>query len=112
MIDLRKFFVGLLALTTLVVAAYFVYEMTPERRERRVVSRMKTLYDEYLEDSEMEIREESYWKRGDKLTCPPVRVVNLTPRRTHRLFPLAVGEGARLIGASAMNCWRLDRDLC
>ena len=72
MITLRKFFVVLLALTTLVVAAYAVYEMTPERRverrARRVAARLKRLlYDECLEDPERDIREGYYTKRRDKL---------------------------------------------
>ena len=70
MITLRKFFVGLLALTALVVivvAAYSVYEMTPERRARRVASRLERLGDEFFEDPEMEIRYEYYRKRGREL---------------------------------------------
>ena len=68
MITLRRFFVGLLALTAVVVAAYSVYEMTPERRTERIVSRIKTLYDEILEDPKMEIRVDYYGKRGEDLT--------------------------------------------
>ena len=60
MITLRKFFVVLLALTTLVVAAYAVYEMTPERRAerraRRVAARLKRLLDNSIEKHpEMEV---------------------------------------------------------
>ena len=46
MLTLRKFFIGLLALTALVVAAYVVYEMTPERRARRIVAKLRRLLDE------------------------------------------------------------------
>ena len=67
MITLRKFFVVLLALTALVVSAYVVYEMTPERRAVRVVSKWKRLYDEFFEDPEREIRKENYRKREGKL---------------------------------------------
>ena len=68
MITLRKFFIGLLALTTLGVAAYVVYELTPERRARRVAVRLKRLYDDILEHPEMDIREEYYSKRVDELS--------------------------------------------
>ena len=49
MITLRKFFIGLLALTALVVVAYSVYEMTPERRARRIAARWQRLGDESIE---------------------------------------------------------------
>ena len=68
MITLRKFFIVLLALTTLVVvAAYTVYELTPERRARRearqlerparrVAARLKRLLDYSIEKHpEMEV---------------------------------------------------------
>ena len=69
MITLRKFFVVLLALTALVVvAAYSVYELTPERRACRVVSRMKTLFNELVEHPGMEISNKYYGKRVDELS--------------------------------------------
>ena len=71
MLTLRRFFIALLALTALVVVAYSVYEMTPERRARRearrVVSRMKRMYDEILENPELDMRNEYYRKRGGEL---------------------------------------------
>ncbi len=68
MITLRKFFVGLLALTALVVVAYSVYEMTPERRARRVASRLKRLCDEYFKYPAKEIRHKHLRKRDDELS--------------------------------------------
>ena len=73
MITLRKFFVGLLALTTLVVAAYVVYEMTPERRARRVAATIKRLtgdiYEKSLENgfSDQQRSLASYHKRFEPL---------------------------------------------
>ena len=64
MITLRKFFIGLLALTALVVVAYAVYELTPERRARRVAARWKRLGDE---DPGREIPELYYGRRSKEL---------------------------------------------
>ena len=52
---LRRFSIVLLALTALVVLAYSVYEMTPERRAgreaRRVGARLKRLVDELIDEN-------------------------------------------------------------
>ena len=89
MITLRQFFIGLTALTALVVvAAYSVYEMTPEHRGRRVVSRIKRLYDEFLEDPEREIRDEYYRKRGGELADDLFDVACHCEPPVHRTRPL------------------------
>ena len=68
MITLRQFSIGLLALISLLVGTYLVYEMMPERRARRVAVRLERLLDDSVLYPEMKIREEYYSKRVDELS--------------------------------------------